>query len=142
MANGGRHGTIVIRCLRSPRAGARRTYAVTFSASDEYPAALPYRCASDFALLRILEDLLPSPEQRLRTLEQVRDAHEVAVPNLVVPEPLLAKYGFSGEREFPARGRQPMAPRCVACSLPTTASNRFTTLSGEVFHFECRAGAS
>jgi len=31
--------------------------------------------------------------------------------------------------------------RRAACSLPTTASNRFTTLSGEVFHFECRAGA-
>jgi hypothetical protein len=141
MANGGRHGTIVIRSLRSPRTGARRTYAVTFSASEEYPAPSPYRCASDFALLRILEDLLPSPEQRLRTLEQIRDAQEVAVPNLVVPEPLLAKYGFAAGRESRARGRQVMAPRCVACSLPTTASNRFTTLSGEVFHSECRAGA-
>jgi hypothetical protein len=114
---------------------------VTFSASEEYAAPSPYRCASDFALLRILEDLLPSPELRLRTLEQIRDAHEVAVPNLLVPEPLLTKYGFVAGRGSAARGRQPGTPRCAACSLHTTASNRFTTLSGEVFHSECRAGA-
>jgi hypothetical protein len=89
----------------------------------------------------MLEDLLPSPEQRLLTLEQVRAVAEVAVPHVVVPEFLLTKYGFSAERGSSVRGRHAFAPRCAVCSLPTTPSNRLTTLSGEVIHYECRPGA-
>src|SRR5215475_6687517 len=142
MGHGDRRGTLLIRCLRSPRSGVRQSYAVTFTPFDEPTSTSPYRCQSDLSLLRLLEDLLPSPEQRLLTLEQVRDSSEVAVPHVEVPEFLLAKYGFGGERGPSVRGRHALAPRCVVCSLPTTRSNRLTTLTGDVVHFECRAGAS
>jgi hypothetical protein len=117
----------------------RQSYAVTFTPFAEPIPTSSYRCPSDLALLRLLEGLLPSPEQRLRTLEQVRDAHEIAVSNVEVPEFLLTKYGFGGERGSSARGRH--AAVCVVCARPTSPSNRLTTLSGDVVHFECRAGS-
>lgn len=138
MGHGDRRGTLLIRCLRSTRSGVRQSYAVTFTPFDEPTSTSPYRCPSDLSLLRLLEDLLPSPEQRLLALEQVRDAAEITVPHVEVPEFLLTKYGFGGERGPSVRGRHTPAPRCVVCSLPTTPSNRLTTLTGDVVHFECR----
>ncbi len=99
-------GTLVIRRQHNPLPGsARPVYSIMLltSPTDRYAPA--HRCQGDFALLRALEELLASPELRLDTLERVRDQAEAMVRDVVVPEPILVKYGLA------ARARREPASR-------------------------------
>jgi hypothetical protein len=137
-------GTLVIRRRQdTPGRSGRPSYTIMFLTSPTERDGPAYRCHGDFALLRSLEELVTSPELRLETLERVRDRGEAIVREVSVPDDVIAKY------EFAARPRREPLSRyerethvterpCAVCSLPTTASDRLTMLSGEVVHYDCR----
>jgi hypothetical protein len=138
-------GTLVIRRQQTNLAGhsSRPVYTIMLLTSPSERQASAHRCAGDFALLRALEELMVSPELRLETLERVRDQGEAMVRDVVVEEPILAKYGLAPRPRREAvfrvdRHSRVLDQPCAVCSLPTRPIDRLTMLSGEVVHYDCR----
>jgi hypothetical protein len=137
-------GTLVIRRKQYPPGGSiGPLYTIMLLSSPTERHAPAHRCQGDFALLRTLEELLANAELRLEMLERVRDQGEAMVREVMVPEPMLVKYGLVARpRREPVsrvdRQLRELDQPCAVCARPTPPSERLTMLSGEVVHYDCR----
>lgn len=131
-------GTLVIVHAGVADETAKNVYTVMF-----LPGAVPnmdvltYVCRSDYALLRLLEEVLESPDVRLQALEQVRSDGRAEIPQLTLNEQTLAKYGFNlGQKAAPGRPRGREVP-CVVCGRGITRRERAAIAQGELMHLQC-----
>ncbi len=136
-----RLGTLLIQRLEPSRGGPKAVYSLAFLPADTTSNSHTHRCHGDFALLRVLEELLPAPDLRLTALELVRGDGTATLTGVNLSATVILKYGLDGARESgPSRRGQPggdVRP-CAVCGRPVPAHDRLTTVSGDVVHYECR----
>jgi hypothetical protein len=113
------------------------TYSVRFrAAGNGVPTEQLRRCRSDYALLRLIEDLLTEPESRLRLLERLRDDGRASIPRVALTEPQVTKYSLD---DLPlSRATDPMCPVCLRS---VSVVDRVVFRQGDAIHDECRVRA-
>lgn len=94
------------------------------------------RCRSEYALMRLIEDLLTDPDSRLRLLERLRAEGRASISRVVLSDSQVAQYGLGGSVK--PRGSASLCPLCLQ---GVGAVDRVVFLDGEAIHDECRVKA-
>lgn len=121
----------------SARSSDETTYSVRFhGAGDELPGEQLRRCRSDYALLRLIEELLTAPQARLELLERLRAESRASIPRVILTEPQVTRYALG---DLPAsRATDPMCPVCLRS---VNVVDRVVFRQGDAIHDECRVRA-
>lgn len=111
-----------------------RTYSVVFRANGVRESAEHLRrCRSDYALLRVIEELVAAPEARLELLERLRAEGRVSIPRIALTDVQAAKYGLAK-----LASSQSGDPICPVCSRSVSIDERLIFRDGQAIHDECR----